>query len=86
MHFHPGPLAISSERGRPGPEVLTPSQAAIVEQLARGKSTLEASKALGISVHTLRFQLNLTYRRAQVSHRGELILWALGHGFGKGAV
>jgi hypothetical protein len=34
----------------------------------------------------LRFQLNLTYRRAQVSHRGELILWALGHGFGKGAV
>ena len=67
---------------KPGREALTLRQAAIVEQLARGLSTAEAADRLGLSVHTVRFHLNIVYHTLGLTHRGELVLWAVDHGFG----
>jgi DNA-binding CsgD family transcriptional regulator len=61
---------------------LTGGQAKIVRLLARGLGTHAAAAELGIAVNTLRAQLNTVYRRIGITHRGELILWALANGFG----
>jgi DNA-binding NarL/FixJ family response regulator len=66
-----------------GREALTYAQSAIVEQLAWGLSTSQAADALGIAVNTVRVQLHFVYRRLGITHRGELMLWAIKHGYGQ---
>jgi two-component system NarL family response regulator len=72
----------SADATRPGRDALTLRQSAIVEQLARGLSTRQAAEALAISVNTVWAQLHDIHKRLGISHRGELMLWAIRHGFG----
>lgn len=75
IHIAPGP-------SRPGPDSLTGAQLLIVRRLARGLSTAETAADLGIKKNTVRVQLNFVYRTLGISHRGELILWAVAHRLG----
>lgn len=70
---------------QPGREAITYAQSAIVEQLARGLNTRQTAERLGISVLTVRAQIHYTHRRLGFTHRGELLVWALAHGFGSGS-
>jgi DNA-binding NarL/FixJ family response regulator len=60
---------------------LTRSELAIVRELSRGFTTNEALAArLGVSVNTVRSQLQAALRRTGVADRTQLALWGVRHG------
>lgn len=54
---------------------LSPTQLAIVEELARGHSTVHAARGLGIAAGTVRAQLRRAVVKVGVANRRELITW-----------
>lgn len=79
------PTPITTAATEPGREALTYRQSALVEQLARGLSMRQAANVLGIAYNTAQVHLygpDGVYKRIGITHKGELILWAIRHGFG----
>lgn len=55
-----------------GPEVLTPREADVLEQLQSGRSNAEIAQALHVGVETVRTHVRRVYRKLGVSTRREL--------------
>jgi DNA-binding NarL/FixJ family response regulator len=56
----------------PGPEVLTPREAEVMELLRSGRSNAEIAQALSVSVETVRTHARRIYRKLGVRTRREL--------------
>jgi DNA-binding CsgD family transcriptional regulator/GAF domain-containing protein len=52
---------------------LTPAEAELVGQLARGRSLEEAARARGVSINTVRSQLKQVFSKTGTSRQGELV-------------
>ncbi len=61
---------------------LTEAERDIVRLLAAGNSTASTAAARGSAINTVRTQLNTLHRKLKIRHRGELVVWAMRHGFG----
>lgn len=61
--------------GRHWQEFLSPAQAAVAEQVARGLSGPEAAKALHLSISTIKFHLADIYRALDIGSRTQLVRW-----------
>lgn len=65
----------------PSPAILTSAQFAVARELSRGHTTNEALAArLGVSVNTVRTQLQGALKRTQLADRTQLALWGVRHG------
>jgi DNA-binding CsgD family transcriptional regulator len=61
---------------------LTDAERDIVRLLAAGKSTKQTADMRETAEQTVRTQLVKIYDKTGVAHRGELVIWAIRHGFG----
>ena len=57
----------------------------VLRLIAAGHTTRQAAALRLVSIHTVRVQLYSIYKKLRVKHRGELVLWAVRHGFTGGA-
>ena len=55
-----------------GPDVLTPREADVLEQIQAGRSNAEIAHTLGVSIETIRTHARRVYRKLGVSTRREL--------------
>ena len=76
-------LSVIDSQGRPGSTTpagpasgLSRRQREILVQVARGKSSKEIARDCRISPKTVGNHVNHLYRKLQLSHRGELVLYA----------
>lgn len=68
---------------QPGPplSVLAAAQVELVRRLSRGETTNESlAESLGVSVNTVRSQLQASLRRTGLADRTQLALWGMRHG------
>jgi NarL family two-component system response regulator LiaR len=61
---------------------LTGAERDIVRLVAAGRATREIARERQRSIHTVRAQINSLNRKLQLTHRTQLVLWAVRHGFG----
>lgn len=59
------------------PNLLTPRETTVLQQIAKGYSYEEISGALGISVHTVTTHIKHIYRKLAVRSRGEAVFEAM---------
>jgi len=59
------------------PNMLTPRETTVLQQIAKGYSYEEISGALGISVHTVTTHIKHIYRKLAVRSRGEAVFEAM---------
>jgi len=72
----------SGERSDGEPEgSLTPRELGVLRELARGGTNVDIAKALGISRWTVLYHLKNIYSKLGTNRRGEVIVWAVRHGF-----
>jgi DNA-binding NarL/FixJ family response regulator len=70
--LHVLPPAQDADPAPPGPEVLTPREAEVMELLRAGRSNAEIAQALNVSVETVRTHARRIYRKLGVRTRREL--------------
>jgi DNA-binding NarL/FixJ family response regulator len=71
--LHVLPSAQEATPPAPGPDVLTPREAEVMELLQRGKSNAEIANELHVSVETVRSHARRIYRKLGVKTRRELL-------------
>jgi len=71
--LHVLPSAQEGATPGPGPEVLTPREAEVMEHLQSGKSNAEIANELHVSVETVRSHARRIYRKLGVKTRRELL-------------
>jgi DNA-binding CsgD family transcriptional regulator len=67
---------------RIGISALSDAELDVLRLIVAGKTTRQAADARTVSIHTVRVQMYSIYKKLEVKHRAELVLWALHHGFG----
>ena len=70
--MHVLPPAVIDDREPPGPELLTPREADVLELLQTGRSNAEIAQTLHVSVETVRTHARRVYRKLGVRTRREL--------------
>lgn len=60
-------------QGLEEPALLTPREAEILALVGRGMSNKEVARALGISVHTVKFHLEALFAKLEASSRAEAV-------------
>ncbi len=70
--MHVLPPAVIDDHDPPGPELLTPREADVLELLQTGRSNAEIAQPLHVSVETVRTHARRVYRKLGVRTRREL--------------
>ena len=70
--LHVLPSAQETPLPAPGPDVLTPREAEVMELLQDGKSNAEIAQELSVSIETVRSHARRIYRKLGVKTRREL--------------
>jgi DNA-binding CsgD family transcriptional regulator len=70
--LHVLPAAESDGGPPPGPDVLTPREAEVMELLQSGRSNAEIAHTLHVSIETVRTHARRIYRKLGVKTRREL--------------
>jgi len=70
--LHVLPASEAAEPAPPGPDVLTPREAEVMEFLRSGRSNAEIAQALHVSIETVRTHARRIYRKLGVKTRREL--------------
>jgi DNA-binding NarL/FixJ family response regulator len=70
--MHVLPPAVIADYESPGPELLTPREADVLELLQTGRSNAEIAQTLHVSVETVRTHARRVYRKLGVRTRREL--------------
>jgi DNA-binding NarL/FixJ family response regulator len=70
--LHVLPASDSGDAPPPGPDVLTPREAEVMELLRSGRSNAEIAQALHVSIETVRTHARRIYRKLGVRTRREL--------------
>jgi DNA-binding NarL/FixJ family response regulator len=70
--LHVLPASETSEAPPPGPDVLTPREAEVMELLRSGRSNAEIAHSLHVSIETVRTHARRIYRKLGVRTRREL--------------
>jgi DNA-binding NarL/FixJ family response regulator len=70
--LHVLPASDLSDSPPPGPDVLTPREAEVMELLRSGRSNAEIAQALHVSIETVRTHARRIYRKLGVKTRREL--------------
>jgi DNA-binding NarL/FixJ family response regulator len=70
--LHVMPATESSDGASPGPDVLTPREAEVLDLLRGGRSNAEIAQALHVSIETVRTHARRIYRKLGVKTRREL--------------
>jgi DNA-binding NarL/FixJ family response regulator len=73
LHVLPRSAAVPADGGRPvGPQLLTPRESDVLEQLQRGRSNGEIAAELHVGVETVRTHARNIYRKLGVRSRRDL--------------
>ncbi len=70
--LHVMPATESTDGPPPGPDVLTPREAEVLDLLRSGRSNAEIAQALHVSIETVRTHARRIYRKLGVKSRREL--------------
>ncbi len=70
--LHVLPAAESADGPPPGPDILTPREAEVMDLLRSGRSNAEIAQALHVSIETVRTHARRIYRKVGVKTRREL--------------
>jgi DNA-binding NarL/FixJ family response regulator len=71
--LHVMPASDADGAAPPGPDVLTPREAEVMELLRSGRSNAEIAQALHVSIETVRTHARRIYRKLGVKTRRELL-------------
>ena len=72
MNMLPRPKDLGDSLGPPGPDLLTPREADVLELLQDGRSNAEIAHGLSIGVETVRTHARNIYRKLGISSRRDL--------------
>ena len=60
---------------------LTPRERDVLGEVARGATSREAARTLGISENTVNFHMKNIFSKLHLRNRAEVVAWALEHGY-----
>lgn len=86
VECRPARLQAADDGVREARRLLTPSELAVLEALARGLVNKQIAAELGIAQQTVKFHLTNVYRKLGLSNRTEAIRFAFTHGLTDGAL
>lgn len=60
---------------------LTPREREVLTEVARGATSREAARALGISENTVNFHMKNIFSKLHLRNRAQVVAWAIEHGY-----
>jgi DNA-binding NarL/FixJ family response regulator len=73
----PEPVALADGLETP----LTPREADMIALITSGRSNLEISEHLGVSINSVKTYIRSAYRKIGITRRSQAVLWGVTHGY-----